>query len=366
MHIGIIGLGLIGGSIAKTIKKVHAQNSFIIGYDTHTEYAASAVDDGIVDQLATNMAEDFAGCNVIFICTPIDSIIPIAESLIPHVAKDCIITDIGSTKYEVVKTLSEKIESYDKNVYFVGGHPMTGSEKSGYYASNSYLFENAYYILTPSANTPDFILFILQKMIERLGAIPIILSPSYHDFATAVVSHFPHILASSLVHLVKECDGENHHLHTLAAGGFKDITRIASSDPTIWHNICLSNKEQLQNTLKRYLSILESFYDALDQHNDSEIYNFFSSARSYRNTFSEGINTDIIKSFTLYVDAQDEPGIIASIATLLSTRGINIKDLGIMNHREFECGVLRIAFATKTDMLEAHQILSRHNYTLYY
>ncbi len=366
MRIGIIGLGLIGGSLAKTIKKVHTQNSYIIGYDTHEPFVTAALDDKVIDAKASAIGDDFASCNVIFICTPIKSIQSIAEALIPHVANDCIITDIGSTKHELVGSLTESMATAGKNVYFVGGHPMAGSEKSGYFASTDYLFENAYYILTPATDTPSFILFILQKMIERLGAIPIILSPSYHDFATAIVSHFPHIIASGLVHLVKNCDGDNHHLHTLAAGGFKDLTRIASSDPTIWENICLSNKRPLKKALNHYLTILTDFYAALDTDDNEKIFDFFSTARDFRNTFNEGLSTEMIKTFTLYVDAEDEPGIIASIATLLSTKGINIKDIGIVNHREFQCGVLRIAFATKSDMLEAHQILSRHNYTLYY
>lgn len=366
MHIGIIGLGLIGGSIAKTLKKVHAQNSYIIGYDTNTLFLDSALEEGILDKASYEIGPSFAKCNVIFICTPISATSNIVAQLIPHVSNDCIITDICSTKYTLVKEISELIASSNRSIYFVGGHPMAGSEKSGYFASTDYLFENAYYMLTPSSDTPDFIVFILQKLIERLGALPLIMTPSYHDFATATVSHLPHIIASGLVHLVKDNDGSNHYLHTLAAGGFKDITRIASSNPTIWHNICTSNKEQIQKIFKRYIDILNNFYTDLETNNNEGIYNFFDSARSYRNTFGEGVNNELTKSYTIYVDAKDEPGIIASIATLLSSHGINIKDIGIMNHREFACGVLRIALSSKSCMLEAHQILSKHNYTIYY
>lgn len=366
MRIGIIGLGLIGGSIAKSLKKVHVQNSYIIGFDTESIFTHKALEENVIDEIATDTGSSFNNCNVIFICTPVSSILPIVETLLPFVSKDCIITDIGSTKYTIVKDVTALIERNHKNIYFIGGHPMTGSEKSGYFASTNYLFENAYYILTPSEHTPDFILFIIQKMIERLGAIPLTMSSSYHDFATSVVSHLPHIIASSLVHLVKENDDEKHLLHTLAAGGFKDITRIASSDPTIWHDICLSNKKEIQKSFKHYMDLLTNFYHALDEEDDDALREFFSTSRNYRDTFNDGINAHITKVYTLYVDAQDEPGIIACIATLLSSRGINIKDIGIMNHREFECGVLRIAFSSKADMLYAHELLSKHNYTLYY
>lgn len=366
MHIGIIGLGLIGGSIAKTLKKVHSQNSYIIGYDANPLFLDSALESGTLDKAATEIGADFAKCNVIFICTPISYTTEIVRKVVPHVSGDCIITDICSTKYNLIKEIEGIAEISNKNLYFVGGHPMCGSEKSGYFASTDYLFENAYYMLTPMADTPNFIVFILQKLIERLGAIPLIITPSYHDFATATVSHLPHIIASGLVHLVKNNDGNNHYLHTLAAGGFKDITRIASSNPTIWHDICVSNKDEIQKIFKRYIDILNDFSIYLESNDDEAIYNYFDSARSYRDTFNEGINSELVKNYTIFVDAKDEPGIIASIATLLSSHGINIKDIGIMNHREFACGVLRIALASKSCMIDAHQILSKHNYTIYY
>ena len=242
---------------------------------------------------------------------------------------------------------------------------MTGSEKSGYFASTNYLFENAYYILTPSEGTPEFIVFIMQKRIERLGALPLIMSPDYHDFATGIVSHLPHIITSSLVHMVRENDDASHLLHTLAAGGFKDITRIASSDPTVWRDICLSNKEEIKKSFKAYIDLLSQFYQVLEQEDTSDLYDFFDVSRKYRDTFTDGINANTTQIYTVYVDAEDEPGIIACISTLLSSRGINIKDIGVMKHREFKCGVLRVAFATKSDLQFAKELLTKHNYTIY-
>ncbi|MGL4738213.1 MAG: prephenate dehydrogenase/arogenate dehydrogenase family protein [Cellulosilyticaceae bacterium] len=365
MRIGIIGFGLIGGSIAKALKKNNAQHSTIVGYDKDTASLTQAFNEGIIDHIATNITTDFSDCNVIFIGTPVSSIPSIVGELMPYVGKDCIITDIGSTKRDIVEQVGKLIHESSHSIYFLGGHPMVGSEKSGYNHAVAHLFENAYYILTPTSDTPDFIVFILQKLIERLGAIPLILAPSYHDFATATVSHLPHIIASSLVHLVKENDGQSNYLHTLAAGGFKDITRIASSHPEIWQSICLSNKGQIQKTFGKFLEILQRFNEALSADDERELYNFFESARTYRDTFQDGVSSSLTQSHTLYVDAQDQPGIIASIATILSTRGINIKDIGIINHREFDCGVLRISLDSRVALLEAHQILSHHNYTIY-
>jgi prephenate dehydrogenase len=366
MRIGIIGFGLIGGSIAKALKKTHSENSVIVGYDLNPEFTKAAFEEGVIDRCAKEIGEDFRNCNVVFICTPIGEITSTVQKLIPFVSSDCILTDIGSTKYDVVESLSTLLSNHPKKLYFVGGHPMAGSEKSGYFASSAHLFENAYYVLTPAVDTPEFILFILQKLIERLGAIPMTLPASYHDFATAVVSHFPHIVASSLVHLVKESDGSNNYLHTLAAGGFKDLTRIASSNATIWQHICLSNKVQIQKVFKHYQILLNNFMDKLEKEDHEALYDFFETGKIYRDTFNEGRSHDLNKTFTLYVDAKDEPGIIASIATLLSSHSINIKDIGIINHREFDPGVLRICVESQKDRLTASQLLSKHSYTIYY
>ncbi|WP_069997312.1 prephenate dehydrogenase/arogenate dehydrogenase family protein [Cellulosilyticum sp. I15G10I2] len=366
MNIGIIGFGLIGGSLAKAIKKVHAQNSYIIGYDKQLTYTKAAYEEGVIDSIAMDTERSFSNCAVIFICTPVSYTCQTIEKLLPHVANDCIITDVGSTKYNLVCEIDKLIKQTTKRIYYVGGHPMAGSEKSGYGASTPYLFENAYYMLTPMGDTPEFILFILQKMIERIGAIPLVLSASYHDFATANISHIPHIVASSLVHLVKDNDGDSRHLHALAAGGFKDITRIASSNPDIWTSICLSNKQQIKKVFNKYVSILSKFSEALDLEDENLLYCFFDTARIYRNTFSEGASNDVAKSYALHIDVKDEPGIIASIATLLSANHLNIKNIGIVNDREFESGVIKIVFESKSSMLRATEILSQHKYNIYY
>ncbi len=366
MHIGIIGLGLIGGSIAKAIKKVHVQNSYIIGYDTNSADLTTAYNDGMIDFMATDLRTAFSNCSVIFICIPVKHIASVVQKLLPYLPDDCILTDVGSTKYQLTKEMESLLTSSPKRLYYVGGHPMTGSEKFGYSASSAHLFENAYYMLTPLGDTPDFIIFILQKLIERMGGIPLILSASYHDYATANISHLPHIISSSLVHLVRSNDGDNAYLHTLAAGGFKDLTRISSSNPDIWASICLTNKAQIQKVFKDYLKILQDFCDLLDQDNEKELYSFFDVARIYRNTFTEGASTDLSKQYALHVDAKDEPGIIAKLATLLSENHINIKNLSVMSDREFDVGVIKILFANKSDLLRATEILSQNRYTLYY
>lgn len=366
MNIGIIGLGLIGGSIAKAIKQVHAQNSFITAYDLNADDLKAAYEEQIIDAIAPSIEQGFTNCAVIFICIPVQHILPVVKKMLPSLPNDCILTDVGSTKYELVQQITALTKDHKKRLYYVGGHPMTGSEHFGYSAASAHLFENAYYLLTPQGNTPDFILFILQKLIERMGAIPLTLSSSYHDFVAANISHLPHIVASSLVHLARQNDDAQAYLHTLAAGGFKDLTRIASSNPDIWTSICLTNKDQIKKVFAQYTDILNRFMDLLERGSEKELYAFFNTARIYRNTFPEGTSHDFAKHFALHVDAKDEPGIIATITTLLSEYNINIKNLSVMSEREFDVGVIKILFATKQDLITATEILSQHHYTIYY
>ena len=366
MNIGIIGLGLLGGSLAKAFKKANAENSYIIATDTCPDTLDTAKKEGIIDEYTSGIDATFSTCTVIFICTPVSHIPTIVTKLIPWVSKDCIITDVGSTKYKIIKEVNDLLEKHNSTAHFIGGHPMAGSQDSGYGASQAHLFQNAYYIITPYGNTPDFIVFILKKLVERIGAIPLMISPSYHDFATASISHVPHIIASGLVHLIEESDGDKNLLHTLAAGGFKDITRIASSNPDLWRDICLSNKGHISKLLKRYIGILEEADQAIMRGDDDWIYDYFDQAKSYRDTFTSHAPGLLPKTYTLFVDIQDHPGMIAKIASLLGNHGINIKNIGIVNHREYHGGVLQIVFDTKRQMLNSMQVLSHNKYRAFY
>lgn len=366
MNIGIIGLGLLGGSLAKAFKKANAQNSYIIAADTNLDTLEKAKKEGVIDHCACGIDASFSSCAVIFVCTPVAYIPTVVRKLMAYISKDCIITDVGSTKYELIQEVQKILDEKKSSAYFIGGHPMSGSEASGYDFSKAHLFQNAYYIITPAGDTPEFIVFILKKLVERIGAIPMVISPSYHDFATASISHVPHVIAAGLVHLIKDSDGEKNLLHTLAAGGFKDITRIASSNPELWRDICTSNKSQILKMLNRYMIILEDAKSAIENNQADWIFDYFKDAKSYRDTFTSHSLGLLPKTYILFVDIQDNPGMIAKIATLLSDHDINIKNIGIVNHREFQGGVLQIVFEKKSHMIDSMQLLSQHKYRTFY
>lgn len=359
LHIGIIGLGLMGGSLAKAIREKCAP-SLITAYDIHETSLNQALGEGVIDAISDDDYKAFGSCDLIFLCAPVQKNMVSLKKLIAVTPSTCVITDIGSTKKEIID-LAKTLDCH----HFIGGHPMTGSEKSGIIASNSHLYENAYYILTPTPQTPDGMTKLLSSIITEIGALPIIVEPEDHDYITATISHVPHLIASSMVNMVKKLDNTKGQMHTLAAGGFKDITRIASSSPDMWQQICLTNKHKIMDIIDCFQNELKSIKEHIQQNHSEEIWHFFADSRDYRNSFSDHATGSIIKTYKVTVDVVDEPGIIAKIATVLSHNGINIKNIGINNNREHEEGVLEILFYDAHSRDMSIQILTGMAYKIY-
>lgn len=334
--IGIIGLGLIGGSVAKALKK-SGKGYVIHAFDRDEEVLKTALESRAIDHIS-NM-DDIAGCHVIFLCVPVYAMKQILIELMPNLAPDTILTDVGSTKGEVISIIRE----LNLECQFIGGHPLAGSEKSGFTASKANLFENAYYCITPSQKMTKEGVQYFKGLIEDMGAIPIEMTHEEHDKATAVISHFPHVVAALLVNMVGCLDDEKHTMKTIAAGGFKDITRIASSSSDLWTGICLSNRDAILKTIEFFSEKLKSFEKDLAEGRKEGIWEFFNSARTLRNTLSDRKSL-IDKTYAILVDVDDKPGIIAVIATALAKENINIKNIGILNSRETEEGALEIQF----------------------
>lgn len=357
--IGIIGLGLIGGSLAKAIrsKKLHIE---IIAYDTYESSLVMAKEENVIDYYCTTIDNSFYDLDIIFLCAPVMDNLDTLKQLKKYLSDDIILTDVGSVKQPIHKV----IKKLNLDKCFIGGHPMAGSEKFGYVNSTDYLFENAFYVLTPCNNVSQSRIDKLSSLIEIIGAIPIIMNEKEHDFVTASISHIPHILASSLVNIVNQEDSHNK-MKQLAAGGFKDLTRIASSNPKMWQQICLSNKESIIYMLNKYISNLKNFITELDNENFLIIYNFFEQAKAYRSELTDLSISLAKRTYEVMVDIKDETGAIAKIATVLSTNDINIKNIGIINNREDEQGILKIVFYDHQSQLASISILKNLNYIIY-
>ena len=358
--IGFIGLGLIGGSIAKAIRKYH-EDYRLLAYDQDRETLAVAVSSNMIDAVCEEHDERFRSCDYIFLCAPVEFNVKYLEYFKDNIGPDTILTDVGSVKTNI----HEEVQNLGIGKYFIGGHPMAGSEKSGYSNSKAMLIENAYYILTPTPQVAEEKVQTYEKFVESLKALPVILDYQLHDQITGTISHLPHIIASSLVNFVKTHDTHDEMMKNLAAGGFKDITRIASSSPIMWQNICLKNKDNIVDILDKYIDSLEDFKEAIEREDDLDLYNRFESSRNYRNSMPSSSAGPIKKAFAVYCDIIDEAGGIAAIATILASNNISIKNIGIVHNREFEEGVLRIEFYDEDSSKRAVGLLQKFRYIVY-
>lgn len=360
LRYSIIGLGLIGGSLAKALRK-YINPGHIYGLDRDEESLALALKEGVITSGKTVPDEDIYHSDVIFLCTPLKHIFSIIDDLAANVGKNSIITDVSSTKGEIVRYM----ESMDNPPSFVGGHPMTGSEKTGYRFSSAHLFENAFYVLCPVKNSTGIPPLFLKEIILKIGGIPIEMDGETHDNTVAFVSHVPHVIASGLVNLIKESDTGKEYMKMLAAGGFKDITRIASANPSLWQNIVSSNKEHVIDVLITFSQHLNSFIGDLSQNHMENIYDFFESAGKYRDSLPKGGKGIIDSVYEITVDVVDRPGIIGEMATLLGNNQINIKNINVTNSREFEGGSIVISLSDRQSRDRALFLLSETGYRVY-
>ena len=358
--IGFIGLGLIGGSIAKAIRQYHPDCE-ILAFDKNKETLALAVQEGIIHTSCSSIDDNFRDCDYIFLCAPVSCNTAYLSQVKNVLGPDCILTDVGSVKTGIHR----QIEELQLQKQFIGGHPMAGSERFGYQNAKASLLENAYYILTPSEEVPSEKVEAYRALVESMGAIPLTLSYGEHDYVTAAISHLPHVIAASLVNLVKSSDSEDGVMKMIAAGGFKDITRIASSSPEMWQQICLTNADHIAKLLRTYIQYLEVIADYIDDHEQDSLYNFFDTARNYRESFISTPSGPIKAEYVLTVDIADKPGAIAAIASLLAMHDVSIKNIGINHNRELAEGALRIEFYSQDTLSRAMEVMTEHGYKIH-
>ena len=370
--IAFIGLGLIGGSLAKGIKKARPDIR-IMAYMRTRSKLEQAKKDGIVDVILDGIDEQLKECDLIFLCTPVEYNAQYLSKIRSYLKPGALITDVGSTKTDI----HEEILRQGLTDYFVGGHPMAGSEKTGYENATDHLLENAYYIVTPpegldqsgseTGNIPPKYAENANRIIavaQTVGAIPLVLDYREHDKVVAAISHLPHLVASSLVNLVKDADSPAGTMKRVAAGGFKDITRIASSSPEMWEQICMTNVEPIADMLERYIGSLQDILSEIKGHQGDAIYKLFEKSRDYRNTITDRAKGSVEPSYAFSVDVADEVGAISTIAVILAAKGISIKNIGINNNRERGEGALKIEFYDEASMTAAWKRLEYYKYEM--
>lgn len=359
--ISILGLGLIGGSLAKAFKRLN-MNITVFGMDCNDQTLAQALNEGIIDKAFSNPRDAVKDADLVFLSTPTAHIPALLSSISKSVPLNCIISDTGSTKRGILDAAQRVLPP---GVFFIGGHPMAGTEQSGYCASIPHLFENAYYILTPLPSTTDDVTDKLKHFLSFIGALPLVMNASHHDKITGSISHLPHVVAAALVNTVKELEDPHHYKEKLAAGGFRDITRIASSNPEMWKDISLLNRTELLPLIEAMINQLLAFKGWLKQSEAELIHRFFTDACEFRSSLPTRQSLTLLPYHDLYVDIEDRPGIIGEVTTFLGKHQINIKNLRIINSREEEPGCLVLSLSDMADIHRASEILNQEGYNAY-
>lgn len=277
----IIGVGLIGGSVARAAR-AKGLCSEIVGVDRDPSNLARAEELGVIDRGFRAVAEGAAGADWVFIATPVGAVGSVLAELKPVWNLDTLYTDAGSTKGNIVAALNALFRAAPPN--FVPGHPIAGAERSGVEAASDALYAGKRVILTPLAETDADKLDAVEAFWNAIGARVSRMDPDHHDAVLAATSHLPHVLAFSLVHMLGRKD-EQEEIFQYAAGGFRDFTRIASSDPTMWLDICMANREQIAPLISQLQRELDTVKDLLSRQAANELLGFFTDARQARQRF---------------------------------------------------------------------------------
>lgn len=262
-RIAVVGLGLIGGSLVKSLRRA-APDCELVGVDFH-EVLERAHDDLDAAFLPENLAQALGEADLVFLATPVGVILRLLPEVAEAARPGAIVTDVGSTKSWIVE---QAAHYFNGERYFIGGHPMAGSEKGGWENAEAHLFENAAYVLTPASNPPAHSLESLANLLQALGARVIILDPEAHDRLVAEMSHLPQLLAIALTNFIARHGEDEHEFRLqLAAGGFRDMTRIAASSFSIWQDILHSNRANVRQSLQDFIVVLQRMAHDLDNDN---------------------------------------------------------------------------------------------------
>ena len=355
----IVGTGLIGGSLGLALKKL-AGLEHVNGCARTQDTLNRAVALGAIDAGFLNCADAVHDVDIIFIATPVSTIIDEVQLVAAAARPGAIITDAASVKARIVAE-ADAI-ALENDVFFVGGHPMAGSEMSGVDAANPDLFRNAPYILTPTADTDPDALQSLHGLLTKIGARVFTLNPASHDRVVGAISHLPHILSASLVNVTAAGKRDFSNIFKLAAGGFYDMTRIAGSPAGIWVDICVENSEAIQQLIGQYQDELETFSELLRQGDADGIRLKLENARAVRQDLPRLKEAELPLVYELTVIVPNRPKVLSEITMLVADAGINIEDIQIVHSTEADNGMLRFSILGEAEARRVEETLTRRGY----
>ncbi|GAB4073581.1 prephenate dehydrogenase [Barrientosiimonas marina] len=356
----MIGLGLIGGSLAKRFRQ--SGDYYIIGYDRNQTTLTYALINHVIDETCEDLTDSAYQADIIILGTPITETIQYLQELDQMTfERDVIVSDVSSVKQPIADA-SDHLQN--PRIQFIGGHPMAGSHKKGITAAKDHLFENAIYVLAPSRDCTEDAVKSLEHLLKETKSHIIRLEANEHDEMTGVISHFPHLIASALVQQAKKWGDTHAFIPQLAAGGFRDVTRIASGNPDLWQDIFYHNKEKLVQLLNDWIEEMEALKQMLEQDYKTALTAYLKQAKDYRDGLGAQEQGAIPSFYDLYVDIRDQTGAIATVANLLAAEKISITNIRILEIREGITGVLRLSVASKEEQLKSYKLLKQQGYDL--
>jgi prephenate dehydrogenase len=336
-RVAVIGTGLIGGSIGLALVARHFD---VVGFDHDEARLTRAKELGAITEVAVTLADAVVGADLVIVAVPVGAIATtVVEALDAGAA---VVTDVGSVKAPVVAEVER--ERPDASARFVGGHPMAGSEQEGVDGADATLFVGSTWVLTPTSNTDERSYTLVLRVIRDLGADVVTVTPAHHDELVALVSHVPQLAASTLMDVASANEEDRPTMLRLAAGGFRDMTRIAAGHPGIWPDILATNRDAVLDALDSYVAALMRAREIVASGSREDLLSLLERARAARRNLPIGVSTatDLAE---LRIRVPDRPGVIAEVTTLAGRLGVNVIDVEIAHSPEGGRGVIVLLVA---------------------
>jgi prephenate dehydrogenase len=353
-RVAVVGTGLIGGSVGLALRRAGLE---VRGFDRDLERGDRAKELGAIDRATRTITEAVAGADAVVVAVPVAAAAAVVVEALDAGAPA--VTDVGSVKAPVVAEI--EAARPDLAARFVGGHPMAGSEQDGLDGADADLFVGSTWVLTPTEHTDGRVFAAVRALLAELGAEVVAVSPAHHDALVAVVSHVPQLAATTLMDVAATSGEQQATLLRLAAGGFRDMTRIAAGHPGIWPDICVANRDAIVAALDDYVEALDRVRGLVDAGDRPGLLDLLERARAARRSLPVGTPTGegLVE---LRVPVPDRPGVLADVTTLAGQRGINIADLEIAHSIEGGGGVLVLVVSERADVDDFEQALLERGY----
>ncbi len=345
----LAGVGLIGGSVGLGLHQRFLAHH-VIGLDPDPVALEAARGLGAIDEARLEPGPWLERADLVVLATPVRSLERLAREVSPFLRADAIVTDVGSVKEPLVKAL--------RDIRFVGGHPMAGSEREGVANADAALLENAVWVLTPDESTDAEALALVSEVVSGLGARPIEVAPALHDRLVATVSHLPYLAAVALTRAVGQAE-ERDLLALLAAGGFRDLTRVASGSPRMSRDMVVANSRAVREALHAFRTQLDAVATLLDD--PDELLEVAEGAKRQRDALPIVRRTLLPARFEAVIAVPDRPGELMRITSALGEAGVNIKDIEVLGVRE-SGGAMRLAFSDHGSLQRGTEALRAAGY----